>query len=147
MKDFLIFLLEVTLGTPRELYRYIRNEHRDALSKKLQEALKKESEVIVYFRAGGYRWSIRRKLVRELRSIGVTRMKEMHDQYDAVIAALTPWQVAKMSTKRWLSGMCLVSEALAMEEASVRDDLNTHKRFDQTQIIQSLQALHEKYQL
>ena len=144
---YLLTLLGLAWGIPFYLYQYIRNEHRIPVSQRLSEALKTESEVIVYFKAGGYRWTRRIKLERKLRKIGVTRIKRMHDQYDAVIAILTPSQIAIMSTKRWLPGMSLASEEFAIEEAQLRSNFDTYKRFDQKQLEQSLKTLHERYQL
>ena len=146
MKRLFVLLLELFVGIPYEALRYLQNKHRIPLSKKLEEAIAgKESEITVYFKAGGYRWSVRGRLINTLQKMGVTRIKSLRDQNDAVLAVLSPPQIKAMSKKRWVLGMATASEMLFLEKSCLEDPTNYH--FDDDELKQALEELDKKYQL
>ena len=65
MKRLFVLLLELFVGIPYEALRYLQNKHRIPLSKKLEEAIAgKESEITVYFKAGGDRLKVPGRLLK-----------------------------------------------------------------------------------
>ena len=141
MNRFLVIPVLI-LGSIYEGYRYLRNTHRSPLSDKLEEAIKTNTDITVFFKIAGYRWSILDRLVKTLTEMGVTQYKV---ELDDLIAVLTISQIEELGGKRWIKTMWTADERQLLEEQELR--YKFERRADQSKLKPLLEQLHEKYEI